>query len=124
MAARVAIPESKWRWFGMAGHFICGSDCLHHMATKVGKYLISTVGEMRRRRPDGSWSSPEEIGSGRTFETMVFKLAGGECGCGCGLPSIIPSEIDFLPANDHKTADANHLKLCRKYARKVVSHTD
>lgn len=124
MASRAAIPESKWRWYGMAGHFICGQDCLHHMATKVGKYLVSTVGDMRKRGPGGALGKAETIGCDRTFETMVFHLAGGECECGCGLPSIIANEIDFLPANDHKAADANHLKLCWKYARKAVSVTD
>jgi len=110
------IPESKWHWHGMAGHFICGDKCLHHLATTVGGYLISTVGNYR---PNGiNDDQPEEIGCDRTYETMVFKLAGGECDCGCGLPVIIPSEIDFLPANEGKQADLNHRKLCRKWARK------
>ena len=36
---------SKWKWFGHAGHFICGTHCRFHPPTQVGKYLISTVGE-------------------------------------------------------------------------------
>lgn len=110
----VSVPETKWRWYGMAGHFICGDKCLHHLCTKVGNYLVSTVGDYRPKEG----AEPEQIGCDRLYETMVFKLAGGECDCGCGLPVIVPSEIDYLPANDAPTADKNHIKLCRKIARK------
>lgn len=39
------ITRDKWIWFGHAAHFICAKDCKFFMATKVGKYIISTVGE-------------------------------------------------------------------------------
>ena len=40
------VTKDKWVWMGHAGHFICGHDCRFHMATRVGKYLVSTVGEL------------------------------------------------------------------------------
>lgn len=140
------IDESKWKWFGNAAHFICGNSCRFHMATQVGKYLISTVGEMWSERAvreiharchDPKWLDKnvhrkgddfdfhymkrfgyEQIGCDRTFETMVFE-AGKPCdakACGCGLPSISGSEIDYAAANDAKTATKNHRKLCLKWA--------
>jgi len=111
------IPESRWHWYGMAGHLIVGSQCLHHLCTKVGKHLVSTVGDYRPRTIGDQIGRREQIGCDRDFETMVFKIIGGECQCGCGLPTIDTSEIDFLPANDHKTAEKNHIKLCKKYSR-------
>jgi hypothetical protein len=117
---RTAIPESKWKWFGMAGHFICADHCLHHLATRIGNFLISTVGDYRPRRNGEQLGEREKIGCDRFFETMVFKIGKGECNCGCGLPAFASSEIDFLSANDHKSADANHRKLCRKYARAAL----
>jgi len=44
-AKAAPIPESKWKWFGDAGHFICSQWCQFHLCTLVGKYLISTVGK-------------------------------------------------------------------------------
>ena len=39
------INKADWEWYGNAGHFICGHSCRFHLCTKVGSYLISTVGE-------------------------------------------------------------------------------
>ena len=113
------IPAEKWKWFGLPGHFIAAASCRHHLCTQIGRKLISTVGEYHPgNRGD---SKRETIGCDRYFETFVFNIGKGKCSCGCGLPEIIPSEIDSLPANDAKTADANHMKLCRKYASLVTS---
>lgn len=40
-----AIPPEKWKWFGHPAHFICGRDCRFHLATKIGRWLVSTLGE-------------------------------------------------------------------------------
>lgn len=41
-----ACSPSSWEWYGHPAHFICGDKCRFHLATKVGKYLVSTVGEL------------------------------------------------------------------------------
>lgn len=52
----------------------------------------------------------QEIGHGRTYETMVFILhADG---------NVNPDPIDMIPANSDEDADKNHIKLCLEYARK------
>lgn len=125
-----SIPAEKWQWFGHAAHFICGNWCRFHMATKVGDYLVSTVGlyvPPRHSSSEGAeaaWlkANPngERIGYDRFYETFVFK-AGTPCkakDCNCGLPSIDGSELDTLAANDARTARKNHMKLCRKWAKK------
>lgn len=142
------IAESKWKWFGLPGHFICSQWCRFHLCTQVGQYLISTVGQLWLERSsreihasiyDPKWFEEnrhlkgdafdyaymskfgfETVGAGRLFETMVFQIE-GKCTdkkCNCGQPSIIPSEIDALPSNRVDEATKNHMELCTKWARK------
>jgi hypothetical protein len=134
-------PKDDWKWFGNAAHFICGHMCRFHMATQVGPWLVSTVGEMW---PDSEVREIyansrgielvgrgdaraadymrkvgyEEIGYGRKFETMVFR-AGSPCsaaGCGCGLPSISGEELGSESYNDAAAATAGHREMCDKWA--------
>lgn len=137
------IPETEWIWYGMPGHFICAQDCRFHLCTQVGRVLVSTVGayepqegareilaQSRGQVLEGkgdarrySWFKQngwEEIGHKRTFETMVFARDGlKRCGtpeCGCGVPSIIPSELDMEGYTDAGAATSGHLVLCQKWA--------
>lgn len=138
----------NWKWFGNAGHLIVSDNCRFHLCTKVGKYLISTVGQYWPVRPvrqilaqsyDPKWLSKnihlkgdyfdiaymerfgfQEIGYNRTYETMVFR-AGKVCnrkGCKCGMPLINGSELDSEPYNDTKSATEGHMKMCRKWSNK------
>jgi hypothetical protein len=140
------ISDKDWKWFGNAAHFICGNNCRFHMATVVGDYLVSTVGQLWSSRGsreihaqvhDPAWLSEnqhlrgdhfdhaymqkfgyEDIGCDRKFETMVFK-AGKICiakGCDCGLPTIEGSELDFNGYNTAGEATRGHMELCRKWA--------
>jgi hypothetical protein len=115
----MSIPKEKWEWFGTAGHLCVSNWCRFHMTTKVGKYLVSTVGEYyplhasERDCPH----KPTTIGLDRLYETMVFK-AGKRCECGCGLPEIDGSDIDFEGYNDVKSANEGHAKMCLKWGKK------
>ena len=124
------IPVKDWEWFGHAAHFCCGRWCRFHMATKVGPWLISTVGLYVHPRNsegnetnEGKWLSDhpngEEIGCDRFYETMVFK-AGAPCTsleCGCGLPGIGGSEVDSEGYKTAGEARKGHMALCLKYAK-------
>lgn len=137
------FPKSEWRWFGKASHFICGHDCRFHLATQVGPWLVSTVGEylpdsstrdilaesrgiVLKGKGDerrASWMQQvgyEEIGYQRTYETMVFR-AGEACGgdCGCGVPQIDGPELDFRGYNNAGDATAGHMELCAKWASRA-----
>lgn len=140
----------NWKWFGNAGHFICGSNCRFHMCTQVGDYLVSTVGQLWPSRVvreihaqvyDSAWLAEnkqllgddfedaymkrfgyEEIGLNRTFETMVFK-AGTPCkakSCNCGLPVIDGDELDSNSYNNAKDATEGHMELCDKWALELL----
>lgn len=124
------IPTDKWEWYGHAAHFCCGRWCRFHMATKVGNYLVSTVGEFVHPRHSGgseqteaawlveNWPG-EDVGVNRKYETMVFK-AGAPCagkGCKCGMPAISGHELDFKGYNTAGEACAGHLALCKRWAK-------
>ena len=138
-----AIPVEKWRWFGTAAHLIVGHDCRFHLATVIGKYLVSTVGQYlpdlriremfaqhrgvvlegrgdARRADYMRKIGYETIGADRLFETMVFK-AGKPCkakGCACGLPETNGCDLDFAGYNTVGEATAGHIAMCQKWARK------
>ena len=75
-------------------HFISAPDCQFGHTTLVGKYVISSVGEMPLHnsfRDLGTSLSPDGkfmyIGNGRIYETMVFEWSGELCQeekCNCG----------------------------------------
>src|SRR6266850_5484134 len=93
--------KKNLKWYGHAAHLIVGHDCRFHLATVVGKYLISTVGEywpgrdsreIHAKVHDPKWAAEnivlkgdyfdfaymkrfgfQEIGLNRKYETMVFK---------------------------------------------------
>jgi hypothetical protein len=136
------IPKSEWKWFGNAGHFICADFCRFHLCTQVGDYLISSVGQyvpdagvreinaqVRGVELEGRGDARlrdymnkfgfEEIGCDRLFETMVFKVSGKTCqlpDCNCGMPEIVPSELDGRSYNDAGSATRGHMELCEKWA--------
>jgi hypothetical protein len=145
-----AIPRAEWEWFGHAGHFICARWCQFHLCTKVGGFLVSTVGEywpdrtvreIHARCTDPQWLDEnrnlkgdyfdsaymkrfgfKEIGCDRKYETMVFK-AGARCAaidCGCGLPSINGSALETGCYNDAGAAARGHFELCEKAARGLI----
>jgi hypothetical protein len=124
------VPESDWKWFGFAAHFICGRWCRFHLATQVGEFLVSTVGQLvhpkdskGRENVDAAYLAEypngAEIGYQRFYETMVFK-AGPPCdapGCNCGLP--LPTdhgELDMEGYNDPGAATIGHRMMCLKVA--------
>jgi len=138
------IKKDKWIWMPHAGHFILGNKCRFHLNTYVGKYIVSTVGELwndadiRRIYAgiyDKEWYAKnqfkkgdnfdsayfekfgyEELGIERTYETMVFRAKKSEHKC-CPYERIA-GEIDF---DGYKSADdaySGHLKMCKKWANK------
>lgn len=108
------IPAEDWKWYGSPAHFVGRADCTFHLATEVGEYLVSTVGDYW---PTGGAveSQAQEIGSGRLYETMVFRFK-DRCPCGCRMPLAEGNPLDAVGCNDSDTANKTHLNLCRKYA--------
>lgn len=121
-------------------HLCVADRCQFHLATYVGQYIVSTVGEYWPERAvreihaqvhDPEWLAKhrqcldfdgryrahfgfEEIGGGRTYETMVFKASGSPRAC---CPFIVTgAEHDFAGYNDAATAREGHMALCLKWS--------
>lgn len=144
------INKREWRWFGTAGHFICGPWCRFHLCTQVGPWLVSTVGQLWPERSsreiqaeihDPKWLEENghlkgdafdaaymkrfgfnEVGCHRKFETMVFR-AGTPCTvpeCNCGMPEIDGKELDMEAYNEAGAATDGHMAMCEKWAEEAA----
>jgi hypothetical protein len=121
-----------------AGHLIVGRDCRFHLNTCVGDFIVSTLGEwepdsqvyevlaqsrgiLLRGRGDARRADYmqklgfQEIGSGRLYETMVFraKASGDLC---CPWVMVDGEDLDFHGYNDAGEARLGHLAMCEKWA--------
>jgi hypothetical protein len=110
----MAINESEWEWYGKPGHFIQSHLCVFHLCTRVGGYLISTVGDLR----EGSKEEKPLGGGPEPYETYVFRLGRwSRCDCGCGMPRPYRmAEIEGTRVMTAKQANDKHMEMCRKYA--------
>ena len=118
MNSTVRGPQD-WKWLGYAAHLIVGARCQFHLATVVGDYLVSTVGEYKS---DHRAKDFEEIGAGRLYETMVFRVTGEVCklpDCNCGGPEVEDwSEMDTNVYNLRGDATKGHMEMCERWAAK------
>jgi len=114
------IPENKWEWFGYGAHLCVGPWCRFHMATLVGGYMVSTVGDYRPpHASEKDCPAMREIGCNRMFETFVFRASPSKAtrckivDCLCQMPALESfSEIYSLAANTAGDATKNHRKAC------------
>jgi len=141
------ITKDKWIWMPHPAHFICAQDCKFFLATKVGKYIISTVGEyfpdfrireiyakLRGKTIKGigdeyDFNYMKEIGfeelhfGGYLYETMVFKAVASKTK-GDGTCKACPFQMDNainLDQDFYKTPEEafkGHYKLCNKWSKK------
>jgi hypothetical protein len=108
------IPLEFWEWYGHGAHFYGSDQCSFRMTTRVGEYLISTVGDWYPQGIKGD-RIPVHTLSKSFFETMVFP-AGERMECGCtDTARLQPEEtVHYLTARE---AQQGHLATCRKWAR-------
>ena len=106
------VSRAGWRWYGYGGHFVGNARCAYHLATLVGEYFVSTVGDYRPRDPH----IREPIGSGADalFETMVFRCRGFDAQ---GNPENDLAEIETVRYADSLAAERGHYAMCEKWAR-------
>lgn len=128
------IEKGEWTWMPHAGHFICGQDCRFHLATRIGDYIVSTVGEYvadsrvreiriachLNQNPNAKVSevgSFEDIGFNRKYETMVFKAekapSGEHC---CPWRAADGQDLDFAGYINADSAYLGHMAMCEKWA--------
>lgn len=91
------------------GHYICSSRCQFRRHTHVGDYCVSTVGEFTM----GDDSKYEDIGAGRKYETMVFRISwlyGYSCCPNCPGGG---EELKVRGYNDPDAAQAGHNEIVK-----------
>jgi hypothetical protein len=139
------MKKDKWIWMPHAGHFIMGNSCRFRLNTYVGKYIVSTVGELftdqqvkriHAEIQDPKWYAEnrlekgdvfdykyqmkfgyDDLGSDRTYETMVFVARKSKEKC-CPWEIDVSEEVDMNGYNKAEDAYAGHLKLCKKWSFK------
>lgn len=117
---RVVIPIAQWEWFGVAAHFIGGRKCRFHLATRVGAWLVSTVGEYHLGLSADEAPTPLGADEASLYETYVFR-AGKPCDrdeCKCGLPEQDGHEVEGVRCGTRGEAQSNHIAACVRYASK------
>lgn len=141
------MKKDKWIWMPHPAHFICSRNCQYFLATYVGKYIVSTVGELwfdRSSREihakiwDKKWYLEnitkkgddfdraymekfgyEDIGCDHKFETMVFKAkkANDKHKC-CPYRINVEKNVDFEGYDSAEDATKGHYRLCNKWSKK------
>lgn len=113
------MTKEKWIWMPHAAHFVGADSCIFRMATYVGGYIVSTVGEYR---PHGV---VQMIGADRKYETMVFKARKskepGHCEVCPWFIHDAGNNLDFDAYNEPKDAFAGHMKLCKRWATRGIT---
>lgn len=134
------MKKDRWVWMPHPAHLIVAHNCRFHLATYVGKYIVSTVGEywpdlvVRKIHAEtrGFVSTLigdeydreymkkfgyEEIGHDRKYETMVFKSRHARKLC-CPWRIASGENVDFVGYNDDRAAFDGHMRLCKKWSTK------
>ena len=121
----MSTPD-QWTWLPHAAHLCVGNYCRFHIATEVGGYIVSTVGEyvpdsiMHKIRGKDR-TGFEDIGWGRKYQTMVFKSQVVTQPTCCPFRQDEGGELDMVGYNDPAEAMAGHMRLCRKWAKKEAA---
>ena len=132
---------------GHAGHLIVSDKCRFHLATYVGKYVVSTVGEYWPEREireihaqvhDLKWLEKNKhllgdyfdsayfkrfgfqcLGAGdeSIYETMVFKAKRSKDKC-CPYVQISGRDVEMKRYATAEEAHKGHLKMCEKWKKK------
>ena len=108
------MNERNWIWLPHAAHFCGAHECRFRMATCVGKYIVSTVGQYDPKHT-GVF---EEIGFRRLYETMVFIAKEATVCKTCPVEISCHDDLETESYNDGKAAFAGHLAMCRKWSKK------
>lgn len=143
------MKKSDWVWQPHAAHLVIGSQCQFHVATYVGGYIVSTVGEwwpdrvsreIHARIFDHEWHIENnhlrgdnydrayrrhfgfmEIGSDTKYETMVFEAEADTENTCCPWVMKTPRNIDGDRYNSAPEAMQGHLRLCEQWAKQEAA---
>ena len=111
---KVQHSHESWKWYGYAGHLIVSRRCAYHLCTRVGNYLVSTVGAYYQD-PGDDKLTPVGSGSDEFFETFVFVCSGEHDG-----DPIVKEYVEIFGVRYNNSLDAElgHYETCWKYHNK------
>ena len=112
------MPKSEWIWMPHAAHYMGYRKCQFRLATYVGDWIVSTIGE-RGDKDSESGSGYEEIRVGRIYESIVFKAKPADDECDA-CPYIVADFGDTLEEqgyNNGREAYNGHIALCEKWSK-------
>lgn len=110
--------NKSWRWCGHAHHFIDANHCQFHLATWVGNYLVSTVGDWWPHPGDERHALGPE--PDLFFETMVFPASlGHDSDYSChGYAVDSWAEVDVWRYQTTEAANEGHLRACLTWGQR------
>lgn len=112
------IRAEDWEWSGYPAHFSGSASCLWWLCTRVGDYIVSSIGDYRRlafgATSAGHRNPAESLGSGddQFYETMVFRAAGE-------VSDSFDHNGEEIDSDRYATAEdatLGHMEMCRKWA--------
>ena len=135
------MKKQDWIWMPHAAHFIMANRCEFHLATYVGGYIVSTVGELMpdetvreihaevygiklegrgeaRERDFRKKCGFMEVGLHRLYETTVFRAEPNDAQKCCPFTIESPKSVDFRGYNTADDATAGHYDLCTEYSQR------
>jgi len=135
------IPKEKWVWMPHAGHLCVAAYCRFHLTTRIGPWLVSTVGEYvpdsvaremlaevrgiklvgRGDAREVDWMKKcgfEDIGCDRKYETMVFRAVVDDNHLCCPFRQDSGTELDMDGYKEGGAAYRGHLAMCEKWSQK------
>lgn len=109
------IDPKDWKWCGYPAHFCAARWCRYHLTTRVGEFIISTLGDYHpcseKHEQDTLGAGPEDL-----YETMVMPVDREE-GCSVGAGKTWEPELQERFATS-EAAEQRHMELCVLYAAK------
>jgi hypothetical protein len=135
------ITRDQWIWMPHPAHFVFGHECQFHLSTKVGKYIISTIGDWLpdypRREIEAKIRGIALVGEGDDrlanymkkigykdlrfgykFETMVFPAKKHKEDTCCQWRAVILKDVEDNVYKTSEEAFKGHYKMCDKYSKK------
>jgi len=106
------IPESEWVWYGFGGHFVCRDQCAYHLCTRIGGYLISTIGYYIQHTGEAAYplhGDPDSL-----YETYIFHCDGEDDEGNPNITEHSPIAQEFYA--DSLNAERGHRWHCNRCA--------
>lgn len=110
------MGKADWVWMGHGTHFVGRSKCGLRLATYVGSYIVSTVGEYA---PGEVWIELNGCGPGDDpmfYETLVWEAVEAPDDRTCCPYRIEGNEIERMYYETASEATAGHMAFCEKWS--------